>query len=92
MSPLFGFTLGAGIDLSVILQAGFQGILLSIFTIMAGCLVTLFFDKWFAKRPGYAGLASCATGANAVAVPAAVELSIILFNLMFQRQLPRLQQ
>lgn len=70
--PFVGFTLGAGIDLSVILQAGFQGILLSIFTIMAGCLVTLFFDKWFAKRPGYAGLASCATGANAVAVPAAV--------------------
>ena len=34
--------------------------------------MTLFFDKWFAKRPGYAGLASCATGANAVAVPAAV--------------------
>ncbi|MDD3141804.1 MAG: 2-keto-3-deoxygluconate permease [Lachnospiraceae bacterium] len=72
--PFIGFTLGAGIDLKDVLLAGSKGIMLSVIVIVVGGSFTYLCDRWLAKRPGYAGLATCATGANAIGVPAAVAL------------------
>lgn len=70
--PFIGFSLGAGININDLKDAGWEGILLSLFVIIIGGVFTVLVDKLLLKRPGYAGLSTCATGANAVAVPAAI--------------------
>lgn len=72
--PFIGFTLGAGIDLKNAASAGIEGILLSVIVLGIGGAFTVLCDKLIAGRPGYAGLAACATGANAIGVPAAIAL------------------
>ncbi|MDD2970699.1 MAG: 2-keto-3-deoxygluconate permease [Lachnospiraceae bacterium] len=72
--PFIGWTLGMGIDLNDIFRAGISGTFLSIFVIAAGSVFTYLCDCYVIKRPGYAGLATCATGANAIAVPAAIAM------------------
>ena len=73
--PFIGFTLGAGIDVKTVFVAGVSGIVLSVIVLLTGGAFTYFCDRTFAKRPGYAGLSSCATGANAIGVPAAIALA-----------------
>lgn len=73
--PFIGFTLGAGIDLRNVSSAGIEGILLSIIVLGIGGAFTFLCDKFIAHRPGYAGLAAGATGANAIGVPAAIALA-----------------
>lgn len=73
--PFIGFTLGAGIDLRNVSSAGIEGILLSIIVLGIGGAFTFLCDKFIARRPGYAGLAASATGANAIGVPAAIALA-----------------
>lgn len=72
--PFIGFSLGAGIDLKNMLEGGVPGILLGLVVLIIGGGFSLLFDKFVGRQPGHAGLASGATGANAVAVPAAVAL------------------
>lgn len=79
--PFIGFTLGAGIDVKTVFRAGAAGLLLSVFVIVVGGIFTYFCDRVFAGRPGYAGLASCATGANAIGVPAAIALADPVWNM-----------
>lgn len=74
MLPFIGFSLGAGIDLKQALTAGSTGILLATFVIVAGGAVLFWVDKYLCRGKGTTGLAAAATGANAVAVPAAVAL------------------
>ncbi len=73
--PFIGFTLGAGIDLKNVSGAGIDGILLSMIVLGIGGAFTFLCDKFIAGRPGYAGLAASATGANAIGVPAAIALA-----------------
>jgi 2-keto-3-deoxygluconate permease len=73
--PFIGFSLGAAINLNEVKSACVEGILLSCIVIPIGGLITYMVDKRILRRPGYAGLSSCATGANAVAVPAAIALA-----------------
>lgn len=73
--PFIGFSLGAGIDLKNMLLGGVPGFLLGMLVIVGGGGFSLLCDRFLGKRPGYAGIAASATGANAVAVPAAVALT-----------------
>ena len=70
--PFIGFTLGAGIDLKDIWNAGAAGILLSFVALTFGLGVSYLCDRLIGRRPGYAAVAASATGANAVAVPAVI--------------------
>ncbi|MFV0527489.1 MAG: 2-keto-3-deoxygluconate permease [Lachnospiraceae bacterium] len=72
--PFVGFALGAGIDLQDILYGGMTGVLLSAIVLVAGGGLAYLADRYLNRRPGYAGVAISATGANAVAVPAAIAL------------------
>lgn len=74
MIPFVGFCLGAGINLSNIVNGGPQGLVLGLTTIFVGGAFILFCDIVIIKRPGYAAWAVATTTGNAVAVPAAVAL------------------
>jgi 2-keto-3-deoxygluconate permease len=73
--PLIGFTLGAGIDLRQIWQSGLSGLLLAVVALLVGGVVAVVLDRITRHGNGAAGIAACATGANAIAVPAAIALS-----------------
>lgn len=70
--PFVGITLGAGIDITGIVKGGLSGILLGLMTVFISGPFVVFCDRFFNKRPGYAGWAVSSTAGNAVAVPAAV--------------------
>lgn len=72
--PFIGFTLGAGMHVKNLFEAGLAGLLLGVITIVLSSGISFLFDKLILKRPGYAGIATGAAGANAIAVPAAVAL------------------
>lgn len=67
--PFFGFALGNGLDLSVILQAGIPGVLLSVFVIVITGVPLILADKWIGRGNGVAGLAASSTAGAAVANP-----------------------
>ncbi len=70
--PFVGITLGAGIDITGIVQGGSSGILLGLMTVLISGPFVVLCDRVFNKRPGYAGWAVSSTAGNAIAVPAAV--------------------
>lgn len=70
--PFIGFTLGAGIDLKQAISAGLPGLILALIAILVSCVLLGGIDRFLAKGDGTLGFAACATGANAVAVPAAL--------------------
>ncbi len=70
--PFIGFALGAGIDLRQLWLGGFSGILLALFTLVIGGGIALILDIVLNRDDGAAGIAASATGANAIAVPAAI--------------------
>jgi 2-keto-3-deoxygluconate permease len=67
--PFFGFSLGAGLDLSVIMKAGFAGLLLSIFVIVVTGVPLMLADVIIGRGNGSAGLAASSTAGAAVANP-----------------------
>ena len=73
--PFIGFALGAGLDLGQLLRSGFSGLLLAVVSLLLGAGITLGFDRALNRGSGEMGIAASATGANAIAVPAAIALS-----------------
>ncbi|MCZ8520796.1 MULTISPECIES: 2-keto-3-deoxygluconate transporter [Paenibacillus] len=69
MIPFFGFALGNSIDLGVILQTGFLGILLGAAVIVITGIPLILADKWIGGGNGTAGLAASSTAGAAVANP-----------------------
>jgi 2-keto-3-deoxygluconate permease len=67
--PFFGFALGNGLDLGVILHAGVPGVLLSFFVIVVTGVPLMLADKWVGRGNGVAGLAASSTAGAAVANP-----------------------
>ncbi len=72
--PFIGFALGAGIDLRQLWLGGSSGILLALFALVIGGGIALALDVVLNREDGSAGIAASATGANAIAVPAAIAL------------------
>lgn len=70
--PFVGITLGAGINITDILAGGVGGIVLGLITLLISGPFVVWADRFFNKRPGYAGWAVSTTAGNAIAVPAAV--------------------
>jgi len=73
--PFIGFALGAGIDLRQLWLGGVSGLLLAVGALTIGGIIALLFDRFLNRKSGAAGIAASATGANAIAVPAALALT-----------------
>ena len=67
--PFFGFSLGNGLDLHVILQAGPAGLILSLFVIVITGIPLMLADKFIGGGNGTAGLAASSTAGAAIANP-----------------------
>lgn len=75
MLPFIGFALGAGIDLRQLWVGGISGILLAVIALVIGGGIAWALDRVLNRADGAAGIAASATGANAIAVPAAIALA-----------------
>ena len=73
--PFIGFALGAGIDLRQLWLGGVSGILLALAALLIGGGIAVLLDILLNRGDGSAGIAASATGANAVAIPAAIALA-----------------
>jgi len=69
MIPFFGFALGNGINLGVILETGLAGIFLGVLVVVLTGIPLIFADKYIAKGDGTAGIAASSTAGAAVATP-----------------------
>ena len=72
--PLVGLSLGASINLSQILDAGFSGTVLAVLILVISGVPAILADKFINKRPGYAGAATASASGNSMATPAAIAL------------------
>jgi 2-keto-3-deoxygluconate permease len=70
--PFFGFALGNGIDLSVIVRSGIPGVVLGLAVIVVTGIPLILADRWLAGGNGAAGLAASSTAGAAVANPAII--------------------
>ncbi|PRH86314.1 2-keto-3-deoxygluconate transporter [Labrys okinawensis] len=67
--PFFGFALGNGIDLKVIAQSGFAGVLLGLGVIVITGIPLMLADRLIGGGNGTAGLAASSTAGAAIANP-----------------------
>lgn len=67
--PFFGFALGNGLDLHVILDAGLAGLILSVAVIIVTGIPLMLTDKFIGGGNGTAGLAASSTAGAAIANP-----------------------
>lgn len=67
--PFFGFALGNGIDLAVILKTGLGGVMLGVLVIVITGIPLILADKLIGGGNGAAGLAASSTAGAAVANP-----------------------
>jgi 2-keto-3-deoxygluconate permease len=72
--PFMAFTLGQNINLSAIMTAGVQGVVLGIATLVITGFVCILADKWLGGS-GIAGAAASSTAGNSAAVPKAVAMA-----------------
>ncbi|MEW9124761.1 MAG: 2-keto-3-deoxygluconate permease [Thermotaleaceae bacterium] len=72
--PFIGFALGAGINLTNIINAGASGVILGAIVMMGSGVPLLLADRYILKRPGYAAAALSSAAGNSIATPAAVAL------------------
>lgn len=70
--PFFGFALGCGINLQVILTSGFPGLRLSIFIIVVTGVPLMLADRFIGGGNGTAGIAASSAAGAAVANPAII--------------------
>jgi 2-keto-3-deoxygluconate permease len=70
--PFFGFALGNGIDLNVIVTSGFSGVMLGLGVIVVTGIPLILADRLLAGGNGAAGLAASSTAGAAVANPAII--------------------
>lgn len=70
--PFFGFALGNGIDLNVIVTSGIPGLALGLAVIVITGIPLILVDRWIGRGNGAAGLAASSTAGAAVANPAII--------------------
>ncbi|WP_322011960.1 2-keto-3-deoxygluconate transporter [Paraburkholderia sp. J12] len=70
--PFFGFALGNGIDLNVIVTSGLGGVMLGLAVIVVTGIPLILADRLIAGGNGAAGLAASSTAGAAVANPAII--------------------
>ena len=70
--PFFGFALGNGIDLNVIVKSGIPGVLLGLGVIVITGIPLILADRYIAGGNGAAGLAASSTAGAAVANPSII--------------------
>lgn len=73
--PFTGFALGANMNYKTIFEAGIQGVILGLITVVMTGLGTYFIYSLIWRKHSPLGMAVGTTGGNAVATPAALELS-----------------
>ena len=78
--PFFGFALGNGIDLNVIVQTGVGGILLGLIVIVVTGIPLMLADRFIAGGNGTAGLAASSTAGAAIANPTLIANMIPSFK------------
>lgn len=70
--PFIGFSLGAGLNIINIINAGPIGVGLAFLVIILSFVFLVPADKFILRRPGYAAAANCSSGGSAVVVPAII--------------------
>ncbi len=80
--PFFGFALGNGIDLNVIVKSGIPGVLLGLAVIVITGIPLILADRLIAGGNGAAGLAASSTAGAAVANPSIIGEMIPRFKPM----------
>lgn len=72
MIPFFGFALGNGINLKVIMETGMLGVLLGLTVIVITGIPLILADRWIGGGHGGAGVAASSTAGAAAANPAII--------------------